>query len=119
MTMTSQREEVVDFTHPFAFTSLSIVFKKTLSLTSLEQVLAEVEAGRLTLGLIRGGSTNAFFKRQTEGTVSRLYAAMEGSSQSLVSSFDEGLQKVRFEGADFQNIQFEPHTHNISKWKRV
>lgn len=98
LTITSVREDAIDFTIPFITTGVAILIKKTdvVEMKSAKDLAAQ-EAIRY--GAVNGGSTQNFFRKSDDPLYSNMYDQMSGSCpQSFVGSVEEGIQKVKAGG---------------------
>jgi len=92
MTITSTREEAVDFTHPFMFLGLGALGYKGAAPRSLEQ-LAEDDS--VKVGAFCCGSTAAFFQTTTDPLYQKIYAKMQEDPENMMTNSNEdGVDKV-------------------------
>jgi len=105
LAVTSERESVVDFTTPFKFIGLSILFKKPLQsptgeirqspispIQSLEDLTRQTE---IQYGMYGNGSTSSFFKNSRVNLYQKIWQHVSSHPDLLVNSFTEGVRRVR------------------------
>jgi len=94
ITVTSRREMVVDFTLPYMYSGLSILYTKNgnnkRNFHSLEE-LACMDS--VKVGTFAGGSTMHYFMKSRAPVDQRIWAKMENDG-TLVRSNSEGIQRV-------------------------
>ena len=98
LTITSVREDAIDFTIPFMVTGVSILIKKS-DIGSMKSAKDLAQQESIRYGAVNGGSTKDFFRKSDDPLYSIMYDQMSGSCPQLfVSSMEEGLQKVKSGG---------------------
>ena len=98
LTITPEREEVIDFTVPFYTTGLQALIKKSDAgnMTSLED-LANQDA--IVVGAPKFGSTPEYLRTSNESSHRKLWEKMDKSCpSSLMLSTSDGLEKVKAGG---------------------
>jgi len=121
VTITSMRENVVDFTMPFMNVGIGILYKKKHATYDMEYLLNSICGGsqkdglvedpavrsiedlayqsgpnKIAFGAIEGGATNHFFKRSTLPTLKAI-----ASQMSNVKSTKEAVERVKAGGYAF------------------
>jgi len=92
MTITSTREEAVDFTHPFMYLGLGALAYKGSAPRSLEQ-LAEDDS--VKVGAFCCGATAAFFQTTTDPLYQKIYAKMQEDPENMMTNSNaDGVDKV-------------------------
>ncbi|KHN78858.1 Glutamate receptor 1 [Toxocara canis] len=93
-------------------------------ITSAEDLLRQ---SRIKYGILKGGATQRFFENTTSVVYRRMWNIMKQQSPSvLVSSYDEGIEKVRKSGGkyaflleetanDYANSRFPCNTRKVGK----
>lgn len=94
ITITAERQNVVDFTHPFMNFGVSILYKKSeyLPFHDIED-LYRLD-GKIPYGALKGGSTMAFFKDSPYPIYQNMYKWMTENPHHLVRSSQEAVEKV-------------------------
>lgn len=95
LTITSVREDAIDFTVPFMVSGVSILIKKS-DIGNMKSAKDLAQQDVIKYGAMAGGSTHHFFRRSDDPLYSKMFEQMAGSCpQSLVTSVEEGVQKVK------------------------
>ncbi len=94
ITITAERQNVVDFTHPFMTFGVSILYKKSeyLPFQDIED-LYRLE-GKIPYGALKGGSTLAYFRDSPYPMYQNMYKWMMENPQYLVKTSTEAVDKV-------------------------
>jgi len=92
MTITSTREEAVDFTHPFLYVGLGVLGYKASAPRSLQQ-LAEDDS--VKVGAFCCGSTAKAFQTSADPLYQKIWAKMQEDPENMMTnSNDDGVDKV-------------------------
>ena len=92
--MTSTREGAIDFTHPIASSRRKIIVAKPgVDDAPLPASIDELLKSNYTFGIVRGGSTAAYFRGSNVEPLKQMWSKM--TDANMVSSSGEGLRKVR------------------------
>ena len=91
MTVTSGRQEVVDFTSPLIIDGRSVLVKKTADVSTLTELVEKAEGGEISLLAVRGytielirGSQNPLLQRLSDLV----------GDDNLVASPEKGIEMV-------------------------
>jgi ABC-type amino acid transport substrate-binding protein len=111
LTINKLRSEVVQFAHPFMSFSLIPLIKKPAPgqptpFTNLKELKTKLEAGELTIGYVRGGSTERYIANHKSEFVRSLT-----NYSSTVDSVVAGIEKVR---TDPKFVYYGEHTAVLS-----
>jgi len=106
MTVTSVREMVIDFTHPYMYSGLSVLYSRQgdRRLRSLEDVLS---LDSIKVGTFQGGSTMNYFKHSTVPTYQRIWAKLQRDG-AMTQSNQEGVDRVLEEDGGYAYIMEAP-----------
>jgi len=92
MTITSKREEAVDFTHPFMSIGLGVLGYRGSPTRSLQQ-LADDDS--LKVGAFCCGSTAAAFRNSADPLYQKIWAKMQEDPENMMTNSNEdGVDKV-------------------------
>jgi len=92
MTITSKREEAVDFTHPFLNIGLGVLGYRGAAPRSLQQ-LADDDS--LKVGAFCCGSTAAAFRNSADPLYQKIWAKMQEDPENMMTNSNEdGVDKV-------------------------
>jgi len=110
MTVTSVREMAIDFTHPYMYSGLSVLYhrqgdRRLQSLWDLPNLLIEV-------GTYEGGSTMNYFKNSENDVYQRIWNNMQREG-AMTQSNQEGVDRVLEEKGGYAYIMEAP---SIEYW---
>jgi len=94
LTITAKREEAVDFSYPFMFTGIGVLYKKTFGFPSISSV-EDLANSDVNVGTFYGGSTYNFLKKSKVPALKKLFDRLSGpSAKYLLKSNAEGVEAV-------------------------
>jgi len=101
LTITSAREEAVDFTHPFMNTGVSIILRQEVA--NLSQPLKSLEdlSRQTNIKYASTGVTRLFLSKSTIPFHTQIYESVMSDPSNLVSSVKEGIDKALSENYAF------------------
>jgi len=95
LTVTPQREEVVDFTTPFMTTGITILYKKTtdgsVPFKNVEELLSH---GEIKIGVPANGTTMLFFKDTNDAKYGKVWKKINDDN-GITANIDDGIAKVK------------------------
>ena len=94
MTMSDKRQRVIDFTTPYMDFQTTILYKKMPGADPIKSVTELADQSEIKYGLVRGGSTENFFKTSQKNPYNKMWSKISGSSNN-VDQVEEGVEKVR------------------------
>jgi len=92
MTITSTREEAIDFTHPFLYVGLGVLGFKGTAPKSLEDV---ADDDSVKVGAFCCGSTAMAFQTSTDPVYQKIWAKMQEDPENMMANSNaDGVDKV-------------------------
>merc|ERR1712032_1300079 len=92
MTITSTREEAIDFTHPFLYVGLGVLGFKGTAPKSLEEV---ADDDSVKVGAFCCGSTAMAFQTSTDPVYQKIWAKMQEDPENMMANSNaDGVDKV-------------------------
>lgn len=98
MTISAQRQKVVDFTDPFMTFGGTVLLLKATDDATLPEVTEISELASqdvIKYGVVRDGETENFFRVSTNPQYQKIWETMSNNPSDLVSTVEEGVQRVR------------------------
>nr|5ICT_A Chain A, Glutamate receptor 1 [Drosophila melanogaster] len=92
MTITAERERVIDFSKPFMTLGISIMIKKGTPIKTPEDLTMQTD---VNYGTLLYGSTWEFFRRSQIGLHNKMWEYMNANQHHSVHTTDEGIRRVR------------------------
>lgn len=111
LTITSGREQAVDFSYPFMFHGITILYKKPskgrkLPIYNIEDLARQ---NKISVGTGKGGSTEQFFRDSNIATYQMIYQKMmENSGEYMLPTTDHGVEAVKQGGGKVAFIMESP-----------
>jgi len=95
ITVTAEREKAVDFTYPFMFSGIGLVYKKSLGHPAISSIEDLANNQDIHVGVYYGGSTYKFLKNSKDLEIQKLFDRLSGpSSKFLLKSNLDGVSAV-------------------------
>ncbi|RWS24095.1 glutamate receptor ionotropic, partial [Leptotrombidium deliense] len=118
LTITSKREEVIDFSYPYMTTGIGLLIKRppyfqhgdsndtdcknrTMLLYPVSSVHDLPHQNEVTYGAVASGSTYSFFKHSTDETYSKIGDKMKANESVLCRSISEAKERVKNSNGKF------------------